>query len=154
MIKAFNYGTGWASRLWLELEEPAFYSFYLRNLNLPKLESYKSIFRDLPVQQIKQAIRTEFKPPYRFKLEVGDWNMNEPQTHVHILANIDAGLLGKPRDGKMIQPLTTLKDFENVVTYLSKPKLTYSPELEKVLEEERKRLGLRQMPRAIGNVWT
>lgn len=153
--QAFGDGAGWASRLFMDLEDPHLYSLRAVHIGMSsRYEHYLNIFRYLPVQQVIAKLKKIISSPFYYKFEVGKgWDDNLPRLHFHLIANGDAGLLDISRTGELIK-IPTLEDFERVIGYLSKPKLAYTPELEQALKTERERLsGKTRFPRTAGCIW-
>ena len=156
--RAFGYGDGWASRLFMDLEDPYQYSLHPTHLGMEaRYNHHLNIFRHLSVAQIIEQLKQLIEPPFHYKFEVGKgWDDHLPRLHFHLIADGSAGLLDIPRTGQLIKPIPTVQDFENVVSYLSKPKLAHTPELEQALKAERKRLrlsGQKRFPRTAGCIW-
>jgi hypothetical protein len=160
-----------ADRLFRELSypfEPHHYSLRHHHLNIGKeMADSKYLYDYLVIKAWKIQIRSLIDPPYFFKFEVGTAKGGGPPLlHVHLIADIDAGLLGIPRTSKseVIKPITDLADFRRRLLYLFKPGVERSPEavaeyleaIERIREEN---IGLpkskqrKQLPQISGYVW-
>lgn len=151
--KAFNKGQGWAAKLKRELKKPYFYSLHLEHLNLdPHYVCANGLFRELIILQIKQRLLELFERPFYFKIEVGKHRNSEkyPRLHVHVIAEVNAGLNHLARNGSVVKPVT---DFLGLIEYLSKPSLSESDLNESIFKDERRRrnkLGRKRFPRTSG----
>ena len=122
-----------ADRLWRELSWPYDpYHYSLKHLHLgidPKMAQSKYLYDYLAIKSWKDWVYELIKPPYFYKFEVGeeDENGNLGKLHVHLIADVDAGLLHIPRTGKVIKPVTDRDDFERRLIYLFKPGAYRSP---------------------------
>jgi hypothetical protein len=118
-----------ADRLFQELSypyDPCHYSLHHDNLKIDKkMAASRYLYDHLIIKAWKMRIRQFVEPPYFFKFEVGeeDASGNLGELHVHLIADVDAGLLWIPRSAKsqIIKPITDLADFKRRIIYLYKP---------------------------------
>jgi hypothetical protein len=121
--RAFFYSgdvpASWLFRL-LSQKQPCLYSLKYHNLFLDKRHAAKHLIYDRKTIEIwKRAIRKHIKPPYFFCLEVGI----EGQLHAHVVAAIDAGLLGYRRgyDTRTVKIIKNIHaDRHRVISYMYK----------------------------------
>ncbi len=160
-----------ADRLFRELSypfEPYHYSLRHHHLKIDKeMAASKYLYDHLIIKSWKIQIRLLIDPPYFFKFEVGtDKDGTLSLLHLHLIADVDAGLLEIPRTSKseIIKPITDLADFRRRLLYLFKPGVEKSPEavveyLEAIkrIKEENARLPKskqrKQLPQISGYVW-
>lgn len=128
----------------------------------------KYLYDHLVIKAWKMRIRQLIEPPYFFKFEVGeeDENGNLGNLHVHLITDVDAGLLSIPRSAKseIVKPITGLADFRRRFIYLYKPaaqksaraKAEYFEALIRILEENTRLPRSKQYkrpPQISGFVW-
>jgi hypothetical protein len=161
-----------AYRLFKELSypfEPCHYSLHHHHLKIDKkMAASKYLYDHLVIKAWKIRIRQFIEPPYFFKFEVGDEdeNGNLGNLHVHLITDVDAGLLWIPRSAKsrIIKPITDPADFRRRLIYLYKPaarksekaKTEYFEALSRILEENTrlpKSKQRKQPPQISGYVW-
>jgi hypothetical protein len=131
-----------------------------------EMAASKYLYDHLVIKAWKLRIRQFIEPPYFFKFEVGDEDENGElgDLHVHLIADVDAGLLWIRRGGKVIRPITDLADFRRRLIYLYKSAARKSQQAEaeyfealKRISEENTRLPKskqrRQPPQTSGYVW-
>jgi hypothetical protein len=94
---------GGVRRLWEELSYPFdhyHYSLKHHHLGIDKEFAASFLINDhLAIKAWKIVIRELFEPPYFYKFEVGKLNNRGALglLHVHLIADVDAGLLHLPR---------------------------------------------------------
>jgi hypothetical protein len=147
--RAFRRG-GPAYKLAKSHKQTCLYTLHYHHLGLPKAFARASMIYDRHALKIwRDVLKKHFKKPYFYRFEVG----RDGRLHVHVLADIDAGLLWLPRSGKVVKPIqkgTLIK----VLIYLSKPPVPLSGQALKEYEEgceEALRIN-KSLPRVSGYV--
>jgi hypothetical protein len=120
-----------ALKLFRELSdpfEPYFYSLRHHHLQLESdLAASKNLYDHKAIKLWKEHLKQAVDAPYFYKFEVGqnrDGSLGK--LHVHLVADVDAGLLDIPRDGEIIKPIPSFEDYGRVMRYLLKPPVTSS----------------------------
>jgi hypothetical protein len=161
-----------ASRLFKELSypfEPYHYSLHHHHLKIDKeMAASEYLYDHLILKAWKVRIRQLIEPPYFFKFEVGneDTDGNLGDLHVHLIADVDAGLSWIPRNAKseIIKPIPDLANFRRLFIYLFKPGVGKSPKaveeylaaLARIAEENQrlpKSKQYKRPPQISGYVW-
>ncbi len=158
-----------AYRLFYELSEPFetyFYSLRHHHLELDReLAASRNLYDHEAIKLWKEQLKQAMDAPYFYKFEVGqrkDGSLGK--LHVHLVADIDAGLLDIPRDGEIIKPISSFEDYGRVLRYLLKPPVASSAlakaeylkaliriqRANKVLPRSKQRMG---PPQVSGYVW-
>lgn len=123
MLRAFADGEGWACRLLSSVDVLAHYTLHAAHLGLPESAAdARHLFDPTNIQCWKHTIKKHFRGPLRWKLELGEHG----RIHVHVLADLRAGLPELPRGGELVKPCAHY--LETLVAYLSKPPAPYTAE--------------------------
>lgn len=86
-LRAFDGGEGWPCRILSSVETLGHSTLHHYHLGLPESAAAPHLlFNRANIRRWKRAIKTHFKGPLRWKLELG-----ENRIHVHILADLNDG---------------------------------------------------------------
>jgi hypothetical protein len=143
---------GPATKLLDNLVHPHHYSLRYHHLGISKILSGRHLIYDHETIEIwLMVIKRLIRPPYFYKFEVGE----KGGLHVHLIADVDAGLLHIPRPSRVVRPLQDRsKHAKALLVYLSKPSVPKNDDALKEYKEAIEELAKenRRPPRVSGYV--